>query len=72
MGWWSVCVVKISERFVGMVSFRGSRFVVFPSCVSMPIEWGATSRSSTSFTTPVRTPAWSTAPLATASGLRPC
>lgn len=57
MGWSSVCVVKMSERFVGMLVFRWSSFVVVPPCVSTPMEKGATSGSITSFTIPVRTPA---------------
>ncbi len=66
-GWLSSAVVKISERLVGMVVLRSMRRVMIPPLVSMPSESGVTSRSRTSLTSPLRTPACSEAPMATTS-----
>ena len=41
--WSSAAVEKISERFVGIVVFRGISTVVTPPRVSMPSESGVTS-----------------------------
>ncbi len=47
-------------------------FVITPPRVSIPSDNGVTSRSSTSFTSPPRTPPWIAAPKATtSSGLTP-
>ncbi len=71
-GWLSSAVVKISERLVGIVVFRSMSVVITPPLVSMPRDSGVTSSSSTSLTSPLRTPAWSAAPTATtSSGLTP-
>ena len=71
-GWLSSAVVKISERLVGIVVFRSISVVITPPLVSMPRLSGVTSSSSTSLTSPLRTPAWSAAPTATtSSGLTP-
>ena len=71
-GWLSSAVVKISERLVGIVVLRSMRLVITPPLVSMPSDSGVTSSSRTSFTSPLRTPAWRAAPTATtSSGLTP-
>ena len=71
-GWLSSAVVKISERLVGIVVLRSISVVITPPLVSMPSDSGVTSSSSTSLTSPLRTPAWSAAPTATtSSGLTP-
>src|SRR5262245_304850 len=70
--WLSAAVVKISLLRVGMVVLRGISTVMEPPCVSTPSESGVTSRSTTSLTSPARTPAWIAAPTATtSSGLTP-
>ena len=71
-GWLSSAVVNTSERFVGIVVLRSMSFVMIWPLVSMPRDSGVTSRSRTSFTSPLSTPAWIAAPTATASsGLIP-
>src|SRR5215213_2032100 len=55
-----------------MVVFRSMSFDITPPLVSMPKERGVTSRSSTSLTSPAKTPLWMAAPVATtSSGLMP-
>ncbi len=55
--WLSAAVENIWLFFVGIVVFRSISLVVTPPRVSMPSESGVTSKSSTSFTSPVSTPA---------------
>ena len=50
-----------------MVVLRSISFVITLPRVSIPSERGVTSRSNTSFTSPVRTPPWIAAPMATTS-----
>ena len=70
--WLSAAVEKIWLFFVGIVVFLSISFVATPPSVSMDRDSGVTSRSSTSFTSPVSTPAWIAAPIAThSSGLMP-
>ncbi|OSY50987.1 hypothetical protein BG846_03380 [Streptomyces fradiae ATCC 10745 = DSM 40063] len=59
--------MKISERFVGIVVLRSISLVMMPPLVSMPRDSGVTSSSRTSLTSPLSTPAWSEAPIATTS-----
>ena len=66
-GWLSSAVVNTSVRWMGMVVLRSMSRVITPPLVSMPSDRGVTSRSSTSFTSPTRTPAWTAAPMATTS-----
>src|SRR5215213_10008505 len=55
-----------------MVVLRSMSFDITPPLVSMPKERGVTSRSSTSLTSPAKTPLWMAAPVATtSSGLMP-
>src|SRR5437667_318965 len=65
--WASDAVVKTCDFEVGMVVFRSMSFVATPPRVSMPSDSGVTSRSRTSFTSPLSTPAWMAAPTATTS-----
>ncbi|MNX11397.1 hypothetical protein D3C86_411570 [compost metagenome] len=65
--WPSAAVEKTWDLEVGMVVLRSISLVATPPRVSMPSESGVTSRSSTSLTSPPRTPAWMAAPRATAS-----
>ena len=67
LGWLSLAVEKVSDFFVGMVVLDSMSLVNTPPMVSMPKESGVTSKSSTSFTSPVRTPPWMAAPTATTS-----
>jgi hypothetical protein len=68
----SSAVVKISERFVGIVVLRSMSLVMMPPLVSMPRDSGVTSSSRTSLTSPLSTPACRLAPTATtSSGLTP-
>ena len=70
--WLSSAVEKVWLFLVGMVVLRSIRRVNTPPSVSMPSESGVTSSSSTSFTSPLSTPAWIAAPSATtSSGLTP-
>mmetsp|Transcript_21887 Transcript_21887/g.49565 ORF Transcript_21887/g.49565 Transcript_21887/m.49565 type:complete len:262 (+) Transcript_21887:731-1516(+) len=50
-----------------MVVLRGISLVMTPPRVSMPSERGVTSRSRMSFTSPLSTPPWMAAPMATTS-----
>ncbi len=65
--WLSSAVEKTCCALVGMVVFFWISLVITPPSVSMPSESGVTSRRSTSFTSPLRTPPWMAAPIATAS-----
>ena len=68
----SAAVVKIWLFFTGMVVLRSMSLVITPPMVSMPRDRGVTSSSSRSFTSPVNTPPWRAAPMAThSSGLMP-
>ena len=72
LGWLSAAVVKIWLLRVGMVVLRWMMGVATPPRVSMPRVSGVTSSSSTSLTSPLSTPAWMAAPMATtSSGLTP-
>ena len=71
-GWLSSAVEKTWLFLVGMVVLRSIRRVNTPPRVSMPSDSGVTSSSSTSLTSPCRTPPWIAAPMATtSSGLTP-
>ncbi len=70
--WLSSAVEKTWLFLVGIVVLRSMRRVKTPPSVSMPSDSGVTSSSSTSLTSPWRTPAWTAAPIATtSSGLTP-
>ena len=70
--WLSAAVEKIWLFFVGIVVFLSISFVATPPSVSMDSDSGVTSRSRMSLTSPVSTPAWMAAPMAThSSGLMP-
>ncbi len=70
--WLSSAVEKTCAFLVGIVVLRSIKRVNTPPSVSMPSESGVTSSSSTSLTSPCRTPAWIAAPMATtSSGLTP-
>ena len=66
-GWLSSAVVKVSDRLVGMAVLRSMSLVITPPLVSMPSDSGVTSISSTSLRSPLSTPAWIAAPMATTS-----
>ena len=66
-GWLSAAVVKVWVFFVGMVVLASMSLVFTLPMVSIPSERGVTSRSSTSFTSPVSTPPCMAAPTATTS-----
>ena len=71
-GWLSAAVEKTWLFFAGIVVLRSMSGVSTPPSVSMPSVSGVTSRSSTSFTSPLRMPPWMAAPIATtSSGLTP-
>mmetsp|Transcript_23293 Transcript_23293/g.55091 ORF Transcript_23293/g.55091 Transcript_23293/m.55091 type:complete len:390 (+) Transcript_23293:518-1687(+) len=71
-GWLSAAVEKVCCFLVGMVVFRGMSFVMTPPSVSIPSDSGDTSSSRMSLTSPLRTPPWMAAPIATtSSGLTP-
>ena len=65
--WLSSAVEKVWDFFVGIVVFLSINLVKTPPKVSIPRERGVTSKSKTSFTSPVRTPPWIAAPEATTS-----
>mmetsp|Transcript_31302 Transcript_31302/g.52858 ORF Transcript_31302/g.52858 Transcript_31302/m.52858 type:complete len:285 (+) Transcript_31302:1633-2487(+) len=65
--WPSAAVEKTSEAAAGRVVFRGMIFVMMPPNVSSPSESGVTSRSTMSFTDPLKTPPCTAAPRATTS-----
>ncbi len=66
-GWLSAAVEKTSLLRVGIVVLASMSFVITPPSVSIPSDSGVTSSSSTSFTSPVSTPPWIAAPMATTS-----
>ena len=66
-GWLSSAVENVSDLRVGMVVFRSISFVITPPLVSIPSESGVTSSRSTSLTSPLSTPPWIAAPIATTS-----
>src|SRR6266487_779063 len=71
-GWLSSAVLKVSLLRVGIVVLRSINMVMTPPSVSTPSESGVTSSRTTSFTSPLSTPAWTAAPTATtSSGLTP-
>ena len=71
-GWLSSAVVNVSDLRVGIVVLRSISFVITPPLVSMPSDSGVTSSRSTSLTSPLSTPPWIAAPMATtSSGLTP-
>ena len=63
----SSAVEKTCDLRAGMVVLRSITWVITPPMVSTPSESGVTSSRSTSFTSPVNTPAWMAAPMATTS-----
>ena len=65
--WLSATVVKTFVFFVGIVELRSISFSKTPPCVSMPRESGVTSSSTTSLISPLSTPPWIAAPIATTS-----
>ena len=65
--WLSSAVEKTWLFLVGIVVLRSIRRVNTPPSVSMPSDSGVTSSSSTSLTSPLSTPAWIAAPMATTS-----
>ena len=66
-GWLSAAVLNTWLLEVGIVVFLGISTVHTPPKVSIPNESGVTSRSTISFTSPVSTPPWIAAPIATTS-----
>ena len=70
--WLSAAVEYTSVLRTGMVVLRSIITVMTLPIVSTPKESGVTSRSRISFTSPLKTPAWIAAPIATtSSGLTP-
>ena len=65
--WVSAAVEKIWDLLVGIVVFLSIRGVITPPNVSRPRVRGVTSKSTTSLTSPVKTPPWIAAPMATTS-----
>src|SRR6267143_998324 len=63
----SAAVLNTSDFLVGMVVLRWISCVATPPSVSMESVSGVTARSRMSFTSPVRTPPWTAAPIATTS-----
>ena len=71
-GWLSAAVLNVWAFFVGMVVLRLISRVNMPPSVSIPSDRGVTSNNNTSLTSPLRTPPWIAAPMATtSSGLTP-
>jgi len=71
-GWLSEAVENICDFLVGMVVFLSINLVNTWPSVSIPRDKGVTSSSSTSLTSPPKTPPWIAAPTATtSSGLTP-
>ena len=66
-GWLSLAVENVSLLRVGIVVLAGISVVMTAPSVSMPRLSGVTSSSSTSLTSPERTPPWMAAPMATTS-----
>jgi len=70
--WPSAAVENTWLFLVGIVVFFSINVVETPPNVSIPSVNGVTSKSNTSLTSPVKTPAWIAAPIATtSSGLTP-
>src|SRR5215472_2492381 len=65
--WLSSAVENTCCALVGIVVFFWISLVITPPSVSMPSDSGVTSSSSTSLTSPFRTPPWIAAPTATTS-----
>ncbi len=65
--WLSAAVEKVSFLLVGMVVLRSMSLVITPPSVSTPSDSGVTSSRRMSLTSPVRTPPWMAAPMATTS-----
>ena len=65
--WLSSAVENTSIRRAGMVVLRSMIFVMSPPIVSTPRDSGVTSRSRTSFISPLIMAAWMAAPMATTS-----
>ena len=65
--WLSAAVVNVSVFFVGIVVLRSIMRCTIPPSVSTPSDSGVTSSSRMSFTSPLSTPAWTAAPIATTS-----
>ena len=71
-GWLSDAVENTCVFAVGMVVLRSISLVFTSPSVMIPSDSGVTSRSRTSLTSPLSTPAWMAAPIATtSSGLTP-
>ena len=71
-GWLSTAVENVSDLRVGIVVLASMSFVITPPSVSIPNDNGVTSSKRTSLTSPVKTPPWIDAPIATtSSGLTP-
>ena len=66
-GWLSAAVENTCFLLVGIVVFFGIKTVIIPPKVSSPSESGVTSSNTISFTSPVKTPPWIAAPIATTS-----
>ena len=66
-GWLSAAVENTSFLLVGIVEFLGINTVITPPNVSSPSDNGVTSSNTISFTSPVNTPPWILAPIATTS-----
>ncbi len=66
-GWLSAAVEKVSDLRVGMVVLASMSLVITPPKVSIPSDRGVTSSNKTSLTSPVSTPPWMAAPIATTS-----
>ena len=66
-GWLSAAVENTSEWLAGIVVFLGIKVVITPPNVSTPNESGVTSSKTISLTSPVITPPWIAAPIATTS-----
>ena len=66
-GWLSAAVENTWLLLVGIVVFLGIRTVITPPNVSIPSDNGVTSSKTMSFTSPVNTPPWIAAPMATTS-----
>ena len=72
IGWLSTAVENTCDLRAGMVVFLSMILVKTPPAVSTPRDSGVTSSSRTSFTSPLSTPPWMAAPMATtSSGLTP-
>jgi hypothetical protein len=67
LGWLSEAVENVWLALVGIVVLRSMIGVATPPSVSMPSVSGVTSSSRTSLTSPLSTPAWMAAPMATTS-----